>query len=226
MSAPLKKKEERRAYDVYETPTWAVEALLKVIPIDYTKTYLEPCRGSGRIYNFLPLGSAWGEIRQGVDYLNTEYNHVDMVVTNPPYSLAQEFVTKALGEADVVIMLLRIGFLESMKRWEWWQENPISSLLVLSQRPSFTDDGKTDGSGYAWFVWDKKNKLGLKPFYFLEGQSDECRKQDARDRKQRRKANPRITEGTVRSDSGRDSSVCEEGDVRDGTLSPVSGGDE
>lgn len=187
MSTKQRKKSERKAYDVYETPVWAVEALLKVLPINPSLTYLEPCRASGRIYNFLPKGSLWAEIREGVNYLETEFPKVDVVITNPPYSLAQEFVDKALGEADVVIMLLRVGFLESMKRWEWWQENPIRSLMVLSQRPSFTEDGKTDGSGYAWFVWDKKNLLGLEPFYWLEGQSEECRKQDARDRKKRRK---------------------------------------
>ena len=34
----------------------------------------------------MPLGSAWGEIREGVDYLNTYYpNHVDCIITNPPY---------------------------------------------------------------------------------------------------------------------------------------------
>lgn len=168
MSAPLKKKEERRAYDVYETPAWAVEALLKVIPIDSNLKYMEPCRGSGRIYNHLPLGSAWGEIRQGVDYLQTQYNHVDVIITNPPYSLAQEFVTKALGEADVVIMLLRLGFLESMRRFEFWDKYPLDHLITLSKRPSFTDDGKTDGSGYAYFIWDKKGVLKLeKPFYWV-----------------------------------------------------------
>jgi hypothetical protein len=36
MSAPLKKKGERRDYDVYETPEWAVQALLDVIPINHT----------------------------------------------------------------------------------------------------------------------------------------------------------------------------------------------
>lgn len=192
-----KPKKERRAYDRYETPKWAVEALLKVVPIQAGKTYLEPCKASGRIYDFLPLGSAWGEIREGVDYLKTEYPHKDFVITNPPYSLAQEFVTKSLGEADVVIMLLRIGFLESMKRREWWIENRLSSLLILSQRPSFTDDGNTDGSGYAWYVWDKKNKLGLEPFYWLEGEDDECRKQNARDRRKSRKENTRVDEDPV-----------------------------
>lgn len=224
MSAPLKKKGERKAYDVYETPKWAVEALLKVIPIDYSLTYLEPCRASGRIYNELPIGSAWGEIREGVDYLNTTYNPVDRVISNPPYSLAQEFATKALGEADVVIMLLRLGFLESMKRWEWWQDNAPSSLLVLSQRPSFTEDGKTDGAGYAWFVWDKKNTLNLKPFYFLEGEDDECRKANANARRKRRKANAGGDEGNLRSDCGEHLEVCEDGDVRDGTVSGDTGG--
>lgn len=217
MSAPLKKKGERRDYDVYETPEWAVQALLDVIPINPSWTYLEPCRASGRFYNHMPLGSAWGEIREGVDYLNTDYpNHVDCIITNPPYSLAQEFVTKALEDADVVIMLLRLGFLESMKRWEWWQENPITSLMVLSQRPSFTEDGKTDGSGYAYFVWDRNNRLNLKPFYFLEGQDDECRKQDARDRRNRKRSNPARDEPVVRQHGGGDSPMCQEGAFGDG----------
>ena len=219
MSAPLKKKGERRDYDVYETPEWAVAALLGLIPINPLWKYLEPCRASGRFYGHMPIGSAWGEIREGIDYLKTEYNHVDCIITNPPYSLAQEFVTKALEDADVVIMLLRLGFLESQTRNKWWQDNKPSSLMVLSQRPSFTDDGKTDGSGYAYFVWDKKNRLNLEPFYFLEGQSDECRKQDARDRRKRRKANARKLEDAVRPDSGGDSSLREEGNDGDGTIS-------
>lgn len=167
MSVPLKKKSERRAYDVYETPEECVDALFRLVPVDISKKYLEPCRASGRIYNRLPIGSAWGEIREGVDYLQTTYPKVDFVITNPPYSLAQEFVDKALTEAPVVIMLLRLGFLESNKRKEWLNENKPTSLIVLSKRPSFTGDGKTDGSGYAWFVWDKENKLDLQPFYFV-----------------------------------------------------------
>lgn len=165
--ATLKKKGERRAYDVYETPDHAIDGLLSVVPIDYSKTYLEPCRASGRIYSRLPLGSGWGEIREGVDYLKTEYPHFDMVVTNPPYSIAMDFVEKSLKDADVAIHLLRLGFLESQRRQEWLNENKPTSLIVLSKRPSFTEDGKTDGAGYAWFVWDPKNKLGLEPFYFV-----------------------------------------------------------
>lgn len=166
--ARLKSKKERAPYDTYETPEWAVKALLEIVPIEASWKYLEPCRASGRIYNHLPIGSAWGEVREGIDYLTTDYPHVDVVITNPPYSLAQEFVDKALKEADVVIMLLRLGFLESMKRYEWWKNNPLDHLVTLSKRPSFTGDGKTDGAGYAWYIWDKQGKLGLKkPFYWV-----------------------------------------------------------
>lgn len=168
--AALKPKGERREYDVYETPEWCVKALLKIIPINKDWTYVEPCRASGRIYNHLPIGTAWGEIREGVNYLTEDYPHVDCCITNPPYSEAQAFVEKARGHSDVVIMLLRGGFLGSYTRHDWWKINKPTSLLVFSDRPSFTDDGKTDGSEYFWYVWDPKNRLGLDPFYFLSAE--------------------------------------------------------
>lgn len=164
----LKKKSERKGYDAYETPEWAVKSFLTLCPIRSDWKYLEPCRASGRFYNELPIGSAWGEIREGVDYLATDYPRVDCILTNPPYSLAQEFVEKAHKDAEVIIMLLRLGFLESTKRKEFWDKYPLDHLVTLSKRPSFTEDGKTDGAGYAYFIWDKNNRLGLdSPFYWI-----------------------------------------------------------
>lgn len=157
---------ERIEYDVYETPEIVVKKLLDIIPIDPSKTYLEPCKASGRIYHYLPEGSQWAEIREGVDYLTTSFNPVDFIITNPPFSLAQEFIEKALTEAKVVVMLLRINFLGSFKRKGFWKKNKPTSLLVLSPRPSFTGQG-TDGCEYAFFVWDKDNILGLDSFYFI-----------------------------------------------------------
>ncbi|QYC52441.1 N-6-adenine-methyltransferase [Salmonella phage SSBI34] len=170
--AALKPKGERKAFDLYETPEWAVDALLSIVPIRKDWTYMEPCRASGRFYNHMPIGSAWGEIREGVDYLATEYNRVDCIITNPPYSLAQEFVEKAHKDADVVIMLLRAGFLGSMKRFDFWGEYPVDHLITLSKRPSFTDDGKTDGAEYCYFIWDPKGRLELEsPFYWAKPKS-------------------------------------------------------
>lgn len=167
--ATLKKRSERNEHDTYETPEHIVRAFLDLVPINPSWTYREPCRASGRFYNHMPIGSSWGEIRQGVDYLKTEYpDRVDCILTNPPFLLAKEFILKAKEEADVVIMLLRMGFLESKKRKEFWKENPIQHLVTISERPSFTGDGKTDGAAYGFFIWDEKGRLGLeKPFYWI-----------------------------------------------------------
>ena len=62
----------------------------------------------------------------------------------------------------VIIMLLRTAFLESKKRYDFWQKHPVSKLYVLSQRPSFTGKG-TDATSYSWFVWDNRtNKQEIK----------------------------------------------------------------
>lgn len=94
------------------------------------------------------------------DFLNMNNVHIgnpDIVITNPPFSLAMEFLTKSLEvtkDDGKVILLLRIGFLASRKRFEFMKDNPPTDMLVLHQRPSFTGHG-TDAQEYAWFIWDK-----------------------------------------------------------------------
>ena len=68
----------------------------------------------------------------------------DIIIGNPPFSLAKEFVEKSLdllNENGVLIFLLRTAFLESKKRFEFWQSNPVTGLYVLSKRPSFLSKG-------------------------------------------------------------------------------------
>jgi len=86
------------------------------------------------------------------------------IITNPPYSIAQEFIEKCFKIADQnteIIMLLRLAFLESKKRYEFWQKHPVSELYVLSKRPSFTGGG-TDATAYAWFVWKNTKEQKIK----------------------------------------------------------------
>lgn len=84
----------------------------------------------------------------------------DAIVTNPPYKLALECMQACVAsEAPVVAMLLRTNILESRKRAAFWRKHAPSALYALSKRPSFTGNGKTDGTGYAWFVWDRRPLL-------------------------------------------------------------------
>lgn len=88
----------------------------------------------------------------------------DYIIGNPPYSLAQEFLEKCFevaSENTKIIMLLRTNFLESKKRYDFWQKHHVNGLYVLSKRPSFTGKG-TDATSYSWFVWDGTDKQTIK----------------------------------------------------------------
>ena len=61
-------------------------------------------------------------------------------------------------------MLLRINYLGSISRHEWWKENTPIAIHVLSKRPSFTGKG-TDATDYAWYVWDKSDRLDKGIFF-------------------------------------------------------------
>lgn len=165
----------RNALDQYETPWSAVEPLL---PRLYKhRVILDPCCGTGamvmRVAKELggqalgievdekrPMTRAdWVVAPDGAvqvrDALSPEpWPRADLIITNPPFSLAMEFVRRALKERHerTVAMLLRLAFAASKVRAEFHRANP-SDVFVLSKRPSFTSDGKSDSADYAWFVW-------------------------------------------------------------------------
>ena len=90
------------------------------------------------------------------DYLARGRFGYDFAICNPPFSQAQEFVTKLRGdypEAQVAV-LLRLAFLESKKRLAWWATVGTPSIRVLIPRPSFNAQGTCDMAAYAWFCWN------------------------------------------------------------------------
>jgi len=62
----------------------------------------------------------WAEIDVDCDYLKTSGLHADLSITNPPVSLALDFLRKSLAECETVIYLLRPNFLGSIKRRDLW----------------------------------------------------------------------------------------------------------
>lgn len=83
----------------------------------------------------------------------------DLVIGNPPYKHAEEFIRLALGQLahrGVLCFLLRLNFLEGQDRGkDLWRKYPPALVEVCSERPSFTGDGKTDATAYALFYWRK-----------------------------------------------------------------------
>jgi len=91
------------------------------------------------------------------DYLTWEPpSHLlyNLIITNPPFALAQDFIEKALQESEAwVVMLLRLNFFESRKRLPFWKAHMPLYAFVHSSRLSFTPDGKTDSIAYMHCVW-------------------------------------------------------------------------
>lgn len=159
--------------DEYQTPVWAVKKIVGEINWDDVHSFLEPCFGTGNIYKNVPIQNVPTkklscDINTNMDYFNHHFmNTVDLIITNPPYFLALEFLEKSLSDAQTVIYLLRLNFLGSQKRHKFWTLNPPSHLFVLSKRPSFTDDNHTDSTEYAWFCWDRGSLIKKRPGVYV-----------------------------------------------------------
>lgn len=77
----------------------------------------------------------------------------DLAIGNPPFSQAEGVIRRCIELAEVTVMLLRVGFLGSADRIDFWRgPGELPGLFVIPDRPSFDGQG-TDSSTYAWFVW-------------------------------------------------------------------------
>jgi len=110
------------------------------------------------------------DARDKRDYLDpaTPVKPVDIIISNPPFSLAQEFINKALKDVKsggYVIFLLRLTYFGSKDRRDWWRENMPSFGYIHSKRMSFKTPlseklaakpfkrGQSDSVEYAHLVW-------------------------------------------------------------------------
>lgn len=165
----------RDPHDYYPTPAWCVDRLLDRVAMRLPHrcaSWLEPCAGSDAIVDAV---GAWYSAHDpashiewarrdlhpqadGIersDYLwfhGIEASGFDVAITNPPYREAHPFFEAMRRDARIVIALLRLGFAASEERREFLNASR-PSIYVLPNRPSFTIDGRTDASDYAWFVW-------------------------------------------------------------------------
>lgn len=170
---------ERDVLDRYYTPDALALACVRTLPKWIVPpVVIEPSVGGGAfvraIYESFPgaitIGVDVDEDAAGLRDVHTRMvmdfqsvilrAPVDLVVGNPPYRNAEEHVRQALSMVHVhgrVGFVLRLAFLESMKRRPFWREFAPEAVSVITPRPSFTQGG-TDSAAYAWFVWRRHNE--------------------------------------------------------------------
>lgn len=163
-----------RGDDLYETPSVAVEALLRVENLPHW--LWEPAAGRGAIVKVLLNAGHTVLASDLVDYgIPTHFSsrdflmerlpaQVEAIVTNPPFKLAEQFVEHALNICPRVIMLLRLAFMESSRRSHILENCGLARIHVFRRRlPMMHRDGwegrkANSGMAFAWFSWDRAHR--------------------------------------------------------------------
>ena len=132
----------------------------------------------------VPAHPAYDQWKQ-IDYVQQTNRLLDfdLVIGNPPYSLASEFSTvsyAALTDRAWMAFLLPNGFMHSgTRRRKLWPMMPLRYYYVMPERPSFVKEpyvnnagklvkpGNTDATDYAIYVW-QKNYIGDTVMRFLD----------------------------------------------------------
>jgi predicted RNA methylase len=165
--------------DFYTTPRETIEAILPHLPLDGEPFVLDAGSGAGAIAHAVARRNPRAEVvgiernpelvakarEAGVhnaefvqgSFLrySPELESPDLIIMNPPFTFAKEFVERALAiikRGGTVCALLRMNFMGSVGRAEFNRRHP-AEVFVCTRRPSFVASGKTDASDYAWFVW-------------------------------------------------------------------------
>jgi hypothetical protein len=165
----------REKDDFYRTPEMATAALLGAEPLG--DTVWEPACGDGAICR--PLEAAgvrcvatdlvdrgYGAARR--DFLFERELLAPVIVTNPPFKLADEFALHALGlGAQKVCLFMRLAWLEGGARCRsLWRPHPPARVWVFARRvPQWraadpSPENKGGAIPFAWFVWERGHTGG------------------------------------------------------------------
>ena len=160
MKPPLR----NNSMDDFQTPPEALTTLLPFINKDWV---IWEC-AVGKANLFSALAS------KGYNVIGTDINRepsldflreepllpYDMVLTNPPYSLKDEFLKRAYNLGKPFAFLMPLTSLEGRNRQKLFSTYGVQ-LIIPGRRINFqTPDGRGSGSWFmaAWFTWQLTDK--------------------------------------------------------------------
>ncbi len=185
---------KRKAGDNYETPAWVVDCLLNHCIAKAKLQAAAARKEGGASIDGAPPRSGWigdgnfiwepaagrgkmvaalrarGYRVHATDIKHTrtdflkQYAPSKCIVTNPPYSLAQEFIEHALAltkpYSGMVAMLLRTDYDHAKTRQHLFGDCLMFKMkIVLTTRIVwFERKGAAPSFNHAWFIWNWKNK--------------------------------------------------------------------
>ena len=120
------------------------------------------------------------ELEYGQDFLSDDYpdEDIDVIIMNPPYSILEPFLIRALEIAkEKVIVLARMQLLEGEGRYEKiFVDNPLTDIYQYVDRIQCWKNGeKPSGSsaqGYLWAIWDKQKDSEVPKLHWIRRVED------------------------------------------------------
>ena len=175
--------------DFYETPYTLTRKFLEVENFNKDQSICEPACGGGAITKVIK--EYWNDnlitaYDKETNFL-WDYNEYNYIITNPPFSLAFEFIQKAKQLAkSKFALLLPLYYLHGKKRYdEIFSDRTygLEKIYVFTRSPmlgeTLREDGKhnTGMMPYAWYVW-KNGYTGQPILDWIDNNEDILSKKD------------------------------------------------
>lgn len=171
---------ERKPSDFYPTPYDVTQSLMPIIQalVEEGGKIWEPCSGDmdmSRVLEWHGYEVTSTDIREtgqgigGFDFLNDNPEQKwgwipdpEMIVMNPPFSAAAEFIERALSYTPNVACLVKIDYWNAISRLPLFERKRPTFFLPLTWRPAFLkkERGNSPLMNCAWVVWTEENDLG------------------------------------------------------------------
>jgi hypothetical protein len=151
--------------DFYPTPHNVTIALLQYLQLPLDTIIWEPACGEGHMVKAMQENGysviatekyPRGYGITGRDFLTADLVPCDWIITNPPFSLAEEFIKKCAIHQQPFALLLKSQYWHSQKRYNLFQQYRPSAVLPLTWRPDFLFGAKSGSPTMEviWTVWD------------------------------------------------------------------------
>ena len=170
----------RNRADFYPTPPECTDALIRAEwpHLSSFDCIWEPACGEGAIGECLTAAGlhvvatdlheypgGYGDY--GMDFLAHKHRPANAIVTNPPFSLAPEFIGKAnsLG-VQYMALLLKAHFWHAKRRTALFAEWQPARIYAMNWRPDFGGGGAPT-LDFIWCIWDR-HSVGLTTYQVME----------------------------------------------------------
>lgn len=142
--------------DDYQTPSIPLNPLIPFLKKNWI--IWEPADGKGNLSGYLRERESFNvigtDILVGKDFLKWNPKRFDCIITNPPYSLKQQFLERCYELRKPFALLLPLTTFETQKRQKLFRDFGVE-IIFLPNRINFeTPSGKGSGAWFAtaWFT--------------------------------------------------------------------------